>query len=1152
MSEPLADGVQRAEALDPSRSFIVQAPAGSGKTGLLTLRFLKLLARVNQPEEVVAITFTRKAAAEMKSRILEALEGGSQPAPKEPYLLQTWELAKEAVEHDALHQWGLKENPGRLRVLTIDSLCSTLARQMPVLSRLGGPPAIETDAWPFYGRAARETLDHLAQDNEISQAVCTLLDHLDNNRQRTEDLLADMLARRDQWLPHLQMETAKIRPRLEESLQSIIAEQICKLTQSLPPAMLQGLLKLAQTAARHLAGSAETDSPILTWDGRDQLPEDDLEAVEPWLGLAELLLTSPGDWRKSFSQKQGFPPQTSGRTAQEKADLKKFKAAAKDLVESLAPFETFRINLLNIRLLPPLRYSDGQWEILSALLTLLPVAAAHLKLVFSEQKKVDFAEVSHSAILALGETDQPTNLGLKLDYQISHLLIDEFQDTSRSQSLLLSRLIAGWEGGSGKTLFLVGDPMQSIYRFREAEVGVFLNARRFGIAPIILTPLTLRVNFRSEAGIVNWVNHAMADIFPQTEEISVGAVPYSESDAFHPRGLTEAVRVHSMPINDPLAEAGEVASLTVAARQKGLSVAVLVRSRNHLKHILPAFEQVGLRYQAVELNPLQDQAKIQDLLALTRALSHPADRIAWLSILRAPWCGLSLADLNQLVDPNPPVDVPPESSTLSDVHSPAHEKSIWQLMQDSLRVSRLSADGQARLLRVRAVLSQTLERRGRGSHFPGQGEWRRWVEGCWQALGGPATLKREADLLDVRTFFDLLEASEGRTAMPDLDQINRQLGGLYGATDPHADADLTVMTLHKAKGLEFDVVILPGLHRRPRGESRKLLTWLDNDPNSNGDRPPLLAPIARSDQNSEDAIQKFIRSVDKQKTAFETARLLYVAVTRAKKNLHLLAETVEEGNSPAPNSFLGTLWPVLSQPFTGLVDKEESKTGGRAGGGELIAPPLQALNSDWVCPKLPEISTTTLNAMTTEEPPVLFDWAGETVRLVGSVVHRYLSRIADEGAANWSAERVEAQSRSIRAHLINSGIHGHGLSAAVDRVKLSLIRSLADERGRWILDGTHQDSRSEFALSGHVDGRLIRGVIDRCFIDSDGIRWIIDFKSSYHAGGDLPGFLNSELIRYQDQLHRYGTLFRMLEDRPIRLGLYFPLMSEWRAWSFGE
>jgi len=197
------DARAREAALDPARSFIVQAPAGSGKTGLLTQRFLVLLARVETPEEVVAITFTRKAAGEMRGRILEALAAAGGEAPADDHERRTWTLAREVLARDTALGWQLVATPDRLRILTIDALNAALIRQMPVLSRFGAPPSIAEDASELYREAARETLRELDSEAHWRGAVERLLLHLDNHWGRVETLLAEM--RKDDETEHLEV-----------------------------------------------------------------------------------------------------------------------------------------------------------------------------------------------------------------------------------------------------------------------------------------------------------------------------------------------------------------------------------------------------------------------------------------------------------------------------------------------------------------------------------------------------------------------------------------------------------------------------------------------------------------------------------------------------------------------------------------------------------------------------------------------------------------------------------------------------------------------------------------------------------------------------------------------------------------------------------
>src|SRR5690606_390298 len=140
-------------------------------------------------------------------------------------------------------------------------------------------------------------------------------------------------------------------------------------------------------------------------------------------------------------------------------------------------------------------------------------------------------ETSLAALRALGGEGEPTDLALRLDYRIRHILVDEFQDTSSMQFHLIEKLVAGWEPGDGRTLFIVGDGMQSCYGFRNANVGLFLRARDQGIGPVRLQALKLRVNFRSDSSVVNWVNAVFSAAFPPVDDIARGGVCYSASES---------------------------------------------------------------------------------------------------------------------------------------------------------------------------------------------------------------------------------------------------------------------------------------------------------------------------------------------------------------------------------------------------------------------------------------------------------------------------------------------------------------------------------------------------------------------------------------------------------------------------------------------
>ena len=326
-----ADARQREQALDISESFIVQAPAGSGKTELLTQRYLRLLAEVDHPEEIYAITFTRKAAAEMRNRILAAVDAATAPQPPEPHRQLTWTLARAALEQDARHEWQISRNPNRLRIQTFDSLSHALARQMPLLSELGAPPATTDKPEAHYQEAARATL-RMLEDPKLGPHIETLLVYLDNRQGLLEDLLRNMLARRDQWLGHALSSPGG--DDLDEALEDAVTAHLRLLLGNCRPDWLHQLITIAQQAASNLAASGQTGTAadsLSAWLHKDQNPGTAWTDLPDWLGLAQLLLTKGGELRRSWNADTGFPaPSEKGISPEVKAQRSQAKMAIKE------------------------------------------------------------------------------------------------------------------------------------------------------------------------------------------------------------------------------------------------------------------------------------------------------------------------------------------------------------------------------------------------------------------------------------------------------------------------------------------------------------------------------------------------------------------------------------------------------------------------------------------------------------------------------------------------------------------------------------------------------------------------------------------------------------------------------------------------------
>jgi ATP-dependent exoDNAse (exonuclease V) beta subunit len=710
---------------------------------------------------------------------------------------------------------------------------------------------------------------------------------------------------------------------------------------------------------------------------------------------------------------------------------------------------------------------------------------------------VDFTEVAQGAVRALGSPQAPTDLLLALDCRVKHILVDEFQDTSISQWELLSLLASGWTGDDGRTLFLVGDPMQSIYRFREAQVALFLRARERGLGGVKLEPLTLATNFRSQRNLISFFNATFSRVLPAEADAVSGAVPYSPA-APHPQNRPlagEAAVWHALP--DREAEARRVVDLVREAKDR---TAILVRRREALADIVPALKAARIRFRAIDIEHLGEKQVVQDLYALTRALSHLGDRIAWLSILRAPWVGLSLAQLHEIAGND-------------------RFATVWELIQDHPQLERF-----------RSILGPAIANRGRGT-------LRDRVEGVWLALGGPACVESATDLEDAEIYLDELESLERAGELEELAALDEALHQLYALPDLEATGDdLQIMTIHKAKGLEFGTVIVPGLDKGPGRADTPLFLWRESI-----EGRLLLAPIKETGAE-DDAAYRYLRSLEADSEDLEAARLLYVAATRAENRLHLLACTKcdDQGElkAPAPRSLLARAWPVAEAHYARMAPEQLAMDFMHAPRAPFTSLTRLALDTASVLPPLPARWSAPPEAP--EEESIEFSWAGETARHVGSVVHRWLQRIAADGLAGWDERRIQAMKQGFARDLQRRGVAAADAEPSAELVAAALANTLADGRGRWLL-GAHPEARSEYRLRAHARGATRTYVIDRLFRARDGVEWVVDYKTSRHEGADLEAFLDRELTRYAPQLKAYASL-----RAGSRQGLFFPLARGWR------
>jgi ATP-dependent helicase/nuclease subunit A len=1131
MNQVAADIRERRLALELGRSFCVQAPAGSGKTELLTQRYLSLLATCEHPEEILAITFTRKAAAEMRNRILENMSQASTLSAADISVMPehrrfTLELTQQVLARDADQQWHLMDNSTRLRISTIDSFNAFLCTQLPVVSELGVMPDIVDDPSVLYEAAILDLFTEVEGETPLADALATLLTHVNNQWRTLSSLLSAMLGKRDQWLANIldiKAHPENTRAILEHTLTQLVNEKLGALRQTLIP--YEGdLLPLLNFAASFLASQGNTALDNILEN--DWLPPATADNLDNWQEICRLLLTNEHKPRRQLDKRTGFPAANGATNKTDQLLRKEMKEAMLALLQTMAEDATLVGLFEEFRHLPAPRYSDSQWHVLESLTIILPELVSRLSLAFRAFGQADHTQVSIAALSALGTDEAPTDLALRLDYRLKHVLVDEFQDTSTLQIRLLQKLTFGWQPGDGRTLFIVGDGMQSCYGFRNANVGLFLAARDNGIGQVTLDSLRLRVNFRSQANIVDWVNRHFAPAFPREDDIGRGGVSFSKADSINDALPGLGVSLLLLTAENDMEDARNLlrrheaervadAIASLQTTNPGDRIALLVRTRNHLADIIPALRRRDISWHAADIDPLDSYPVIQDLLVLLRALLNPADVTAWYALLRSPWMGLPLTDI-----------------LLLSRHARRVETSPWRALQEFENVSGLSQDTCDIIQRVLPVLKLARSERRR---LP----LREWLEKTWLALGGPVALVDDHLLVSIKHFLDLVQEFDDQGDITDIHRFENKVASQF-ADGLNPLATLTIMTIHKAKGLEFEHVILPGLERQPRTDENPLLRWREHVSVSGNPELVMSMPAQRGQER--DATYQHLKYEAAIQHRLEYTRLFYIGVTRAIKSALLIGSITgrdDAWQAPDTNSLLSALWPQLDADPSVLATLEavtEVDTGNAVpqSNHQLV---INRLPPTWQPPPLLKIARPLEEAEPAEIelPETVHDNLVE--RTLGDILHECFCRIG-KGDLNIHDDnalaRCEAAWRKRLAPLTPTP------DQAIAEIHRQLSQCRDHEAFLWLMQTDHREATCELSLSDYRNGLQRIAVVDRTFVDADEVRWIIDFKSAKPATGeDEQNFLARLAAQYHPQLARYADLFRAIESRPICTALYF-------------
>ncbi len=1047
------------KALDTTQSFIVQAPAGSGKTSLLIDRYLNLLAQVNTPESVVVMTFTNQAANELKDRINKLLKNANNIDNNQLSLheQQSASFAKTVLSNSKKHNWQLLDHPQRLQITTIDGLSLQLVSRETLATKLI-PTKIIEDAYQLeccYQDTVRAVIN-LIYEHKYQQLISQVLQHLDNSGERFIELFVLMLKNRDQWLRHLNKDSAANNDLKKD----IIGKHLDKLKNALKlMPSLKALIDQSPTLSSEVKANFASDKP----------------EQEDFIALADKLLTKAGKVQTKLPL--GF-------------NKKNYTYQLEQLdILNLTAREEFIADLAEVDKLPD--WDGGPID--GAILSVLKLCAAQLLINFAQIGAVDFIQIASEAVNLLTNESNPSEASLYLDNAIDHLLVDEFQDTSKTQFELIKAITKDWRADQGKTLFLVGDPMQSIYRFRQAQVGLFLQVQQNGIGNIKPILLQLEQNFRSQPKLVKDNNSYFVDIFPKHNDINSGAISYAKSSSDNPQLTKTATKFIGFHQDQQIQEAVAVCDIIQQQQIKypQWEIAILVRVRSHLNHIISALNQRNIDFNAQQIYSLANNRHLKDLISLSCALLYLADKLSWLSLLRCPWFGLKLADLLLI----------------------ANEKylSVWQAINDLLTSEKLTHHARTRLGILVQVFTPFINQASRIDLVQSV----RIILKQLEVGDYLDEIDKEAQIM----FLDLLTRQQINAGSINRQTLTNQLNNLY--QDSKNIAKVHLMTIYGAKGLEFDCVILPGLGRMPRKDTSPILHFIETD---NG---VLSAVIKSASASGQSKTYDYIKAQIKRQNDYELIRLLYVASTRAKAKNFFLGHKAESNKAPVSSSLLALLWKQFKPNFAPPLKTKEPIKNQQA---PLLAyqEQQQLLNTKTIISEK-QHSAVDLNLNLASQ------------QKVGAFVHTILEH-------HHLKKTLIPDKIILKRQLQALGISPKLVTNASNLTTQLLTKLETADFYQWLFKPrTSTLVEKTFHQLDKYHNITQTIVVDRLFIDNN-ILWIIDYKTQYPTPNQsLDNFLAEQSQSHQSQLQNYATILKQYYQKPIKAAvclLFIPKLIE--------
>jgi ATP-dependent helicase/nuclease subunit A len=865
------DAEARALAVDPRRNVALEASAGTGKTRVLVDRYLGLLVAGVQPRNILAITFTRKAAAEMRQRILQELAKRQRDGTIAP------ERAREIREHVT-----------EISISTIDAFCLALLREFPLEADVdpGFDLADETETPKLVAEALDKTLRigrGLATDEPETALLFAELGEF-----RLREGLARLIDRRlVAWDALSRFLRASSDATIDAAVTGLLAR--VRLALASVPGGLSGFVA---TGPHHAAFT------LLVRDVQALLrqPPPSPATTQALLErLRDHVLTQDGAPRKRLTYKKA-----EFRSASDyERHLAAVTALGPYLMEALAVYR-----------------EDINRVLARSVRRLFAIALEQYQRTLRKYGVLDFSDVLERTLRLLAQMDEFSRSRFKLESRYQHVLVDEFQDTSRAQWSLVELLVRSWAAGRGlagrqlePSVFIVGDRKQSIYGFRDAEVAVLDEASRYieALRPSGRVRTAISRSFRSVRELLSFVNDLFAAIdkaparsdafrYGDDDVFPLGSVTVTESDAL---GLVAAASDEQQA--DSVAE--EIARLlatgtTVRDRDSGVrrairpgDIAVLFRTREGHRLFEDALARRRVPFYVYKGLGFFDADEIKDVLALIAFLARPQSDLNAAALLRSRFVRLSDEALKQLA--------PAIATSLTADAAPPALATLHQTDRDRLTLARETI---RRWLEAvdRLPPAELVDQVIADSAYA--------VE-----IGGTSYRQAHENLKKVRALVRRLQ-NRGYATLGRIVDHFAQL--VAGGDESNAIVDavdaVNVMTTHAAKGLEFPVVFLVHLHRGSGGSADPIRV----SPASDDSGEPSVA--VGEHQSAAD------RDLEARESE-ESKRLLYVAVTRARDRLYFAATLTEDGRFAPGKGGLGRTLPpsmaVLFSPATHAAER---------------------------------------------------------------------------------------------------------------------------------------------------------------------------------------------------------------------------------------